>query len=82
VGLGEAAVISFIFGLPILILGGLFSLFMLVFYVFVLVDCAKNEPDEGNSKIVWILIIIFTAPLGGIIYYLIRRPERISTLGR
>lgn len=73
---------SFIFGLPILLLGGLFSLFMLVFYFFVLVDCAKNESEEGNTKVVWILIILFTAPLGGIIYYLIRRPERISILGR
>lgn len=71
-----------IFGLGAMVLGGLFSLFALVFYVYVLVDCAKNEPDDGNTKIVWILIIIFTAPLGGIIYYLIRRPERITTLGR
>lgn len=73
---------SLILGLPILLLGGLFSLFMLVFYFFVLVDCAKNESEEGNTKVVWILIIIFTAPLGGIIYYLIRRPERLTTLGR
>lgn len=73
---------SLILGLPILLLGGLFSLFMVVFYFFVIVDCAKNESEEGNTKVVWILIIIFTAPLGGIIYYLIRRPERLTTLGR
>ena len=73
---------SLIFGLGTMVLGGLFSLFLLVFYAFVLIDCAKNESDEGNTKVVWILIIIFTAPLGGIIYYLIRRPDRISTLGR
>jgi hypothetical protein len=73
---------SLILGLPILLLGGLFSLFMVVFYFFVLVDCAKNESEEGNTKIVWILIVLFTPPLGGIIYYLIRRPERLTTLGR
>ena len=43
---------SLILGLPILLLGGLFSLFMVVFYFFVLVDCAKNESEEGNTKIV------------------------------
>ena len=58
---------SLILGLPILLLGGLFSLFMVVFYFFVLVDCAKNESEEGNTKIVWILIVLFTPPLGGII---------------
>lgn len=73
---------SLIFGFGAIVLGGLFSLFALVFYFFVLVDCAKNESEEGNTKIVWILIILFTAPLGGIIYYLIRRPERLTTLGR
>jgi hypothetical protein len=73
---------SLIFGFGAIVLGGLLSLFALVFYFFVLVDCAKNESEEGNTKIVWILIILFTAPLGGIIYYLIRRPERLTTLGR
>lgn len=73
---------SVIFGLGAVVLGGLCSLLLLAFYFFVLVDCAKNESEEGNTKVVWILIILFTAPLGGLIYYLIRRPERISMLGR
>ena len=70
-----------IFGGAIL-LAALFSILSLAFYIFVIIDCAKYEPDEGNTKIVWILIIVLTAPLGGIIYYLVRRPERISTLGQ
>ena len=65
-----------------ILLGALFSILSLVFYIFVIVDCAKYESDEGNTKIVWILIIVLTAPLGGIIYYLVRRPERISSLGQ
>lgn len=66
---------------PVFLLGLLFSLAMLAFFIFVLIDCAKNEPSDGNTKIVWILIIIFTAPVGGIIYYLVRRPERIASQG-
>jgi len=70
------------FGGAILV-GALFSILSLVFYIFVIVDCAKYESDEGNTKIIWILVILFAAPpLGGIIYYLVRRPERISMLGR
>lgn len=87
--IGHAGVIQkgtamgLIFGLGAIVLGALFTLFLLVFYVFVIVDCAKHESSEGNTKVVWILVILFLAPpLGGIIYYLIRRPERISSFGQ
>ncbi len=73
---------TLIFGLGLFLLGTLFSILCLVFYIYVIVDCAKNESPEGNTKVVWILVIILTAPLGGIIYYLIRRPDRIATLGQ
>ena len=65
-----------------ILFAALFSILSLAFYIFVIIDCAKYEPDEGNTKLVWILIIILTAPLGGIIYYLVRRPERISSFGK
>ena len=35
------------------------------FWIWMLVDCATKEPDSGNSKLVWILIIIFTGCIGG-----------------
>ena len=47
-----------------------------------LVDCASNEPSEGNDKIVWILVILFTFFIGAAIYYLVRRPERMRNHGR
>jgi hypothetical protein len=48
----------------------------------VLVDCATKETDQGNTKIVWILIIVFTHWLGALIYLLARRPQRLKELGR
>ncbi len=45
-------------------------------------DCATEETDQGNTKIVWILIIIFTHWLGALIYLLARRPQRLKELGR
>jgi len=65
-----------------ILFAALFSIVSLAFYIFVIIDCAKYEPGEGNTKIAWILIIILTAPIGGIIFFMIRRPERISTLGQ
>ncbi|NER83987.1 MAG: hypothetical protein F6K42_31480, partial [Leptolyngbya sp. SIO1D8] len=35
-----------------------------------LVDCALQESSQGNTKIVWILIIIFTSWIGAFAYFL------------
>ena len=28
------------------------------FWIWTLIDCATNEPDTGNNKVVWIIIKI------------------------
>jgi len=48
-----------------------------VFWIWMLVDCAKNEPREGNDRIVWVIVIALTHLLGATIYYFARRPERM-----
>jgi hypothetical protein len=65
-----------------------FTLFLLllgitgvVFWAWMIVDCATNEPSQGNDKVVWILIIIFTNWIGALIYYFVRRPQRIDQFG-
>lgn len=46
------------------------------FWIWMLIDCATKEPDTGNTKVVWILIIVLTHLIGAAIYYFVRRPER------
>lgn len=70
------------FSLMFFLLGGLISLVYFLFSIFTLIDCAMHEPSEGNTKLVWILIILFGLGVGPLIYFLVRRPERISTFGR
>ena len=53
-----------------------------VLWIWMLVDCATKEPDEGNTKIIWILIILLTHLLGALLYFFIRRPERKREFGR
>ncbi len=53
-----------------------------VLWVWTIVDCATKEPSEGNDKIIWILIIIFTHWVGALIYMTVRRPRRIAQYGR
>lgn len=53
-----------------------------VLWIWMIIDCATNEPSEGNDKIVWILILIFTNWIGALVYLVVRRPQRIRQHGR
>jgi len=52
------------------------GIFFFVVWIIALVDCAKREnlefpsPSE-NSKVLWILIIIFAGGVGAIVYYFV-----------
>jgi hypothetical protein len=59
-----------------------FWLPLAIFWVWMLVDCLVNEPSEGNDKIVWVLVIVFTGWIGALIYLLARRPTRKAKFGR
>lgn len=52
-----------------------------VFWVVMIIECATKEPSEGNDKLTWILIIVFTHWIGALIYYFVRRPQRIAQFG-
>ena len=53
-----------------------------LFWVWMLVDCAVNEPNTGNNKLVWVLIVLFAHVLGAALYLLVRRPRRLAETGR
>lgn len=70
------------------VIGSLFFLFFVVLgmggtilWVWMLIDCATREPSDGNDKIIWMLVILFTHLLGALIYYFVRRPQRILLYG-
>ncbi|MGA3044908.1 MAG: PLD nuclease N-terminal domain-containing protein [Bryobacteraceae bacterium] len=60
------------------------SLFLLIliatfsFWIWMIVDCATNEPSTGNDKVVWIIVIVFTHFIGALIYYFVRRRPRLE----
>jgi hypothetical protein len=61
---------------------GLFAIASLAFWIWTIIEIATKEPSEGNDKIIWLLIVIFTHSIGALIYLLVRRPERIRKFGR
>ena len=74
--LGIALAEILFFGFLSLISLGLFVLWLLV-----LIDCIKNEPSEGNDKLIWILVIVLTHWIGALIYLLVRKPQRKARYG-
>jgi hypothetical protein len=61
-------------------LNGLASL-ATIFWIWVLIDCLVKEPSDGNDKVAWTLFIIFVPLIGSLVYYFVRRPERIKAVG-
>jgi hypothetical protein len=60
------------FGIFLLVLG----LLGLLFWIWMLIDCALNETTENQQKLIWILVIIFVNLLGAIIYFFVRKLPR------
>ena len=53
-------------------------LFFFVFWIWMLVDCIKNDRISSNEKIVWALAIVFFHFLGSIIYFFAGRTRQRS----
>jgi hypothetical protein len=60
----------------------LLGLLAFLFWLRALIDCATKESSEGNTKVVWVIIIVFTNIVGALIYWLVRRPQRYAELHR
>lgn len=58
------------------------GLLAMLFWVWMLVDCAVNESSAGNDKLVWVIIVLFTHVLGAGLYLFVRRPRRLGETRR
>ncbi len=68
----SALVIFFVLLIPLIWV--IFAISIFVFWVVMLIDAIKNSPE--NTKIVWVLVIIFTHIIGALIYYFVeKRPK-------
>jgi uncharacterized membrane protein YczE len=57
--------------LILLVIGLLFA-----FWLWMLVDCLKNQALQGTEKIVWVLVIVFLHTLGALVYFFVGRSKR------
>ena len=54
---------------------------MFVLWIWTLLDCIKNEPNEGNERVIWVVVIAAANWIGALIYLIARRPKRKALLG-
>jgi len=49
------------------------------FWIWMLIDCIKNDSVKDNEKVAWVLVIALTHFLGAIIYFFAgRQPRKYS----
>jgi hypothetical protein len=63
---GAIALLAWLFCLAI-------GIAIFVFWIWMLIDCIKNNALGSTEKIVWVLVIIFLHALGALIYLLVGR---------
>jgi hypothetical protein len=51
-------------------------LFSFIFWIWMLVDCIRNENISGNERLAWSLVIFFTHFLGALIYFFVGRSRQ------
>jgi hypothetical protein len=70
---------DFLFNTMYGLVSGLCWLAATAFWIWMIVECVTKE--TGNDRTVWIIVIVFVPWVGAILYYLVRRPERIRAYG-
>jgi len=63
---------GFIAGFMLLILFIIaLAVFLFVFWILMLIDCAKRNFKNDNEKVVWIIVIALLGAIGAAIYYFV-----------
>ena len=52
------------------------AVFLMVFWIWMLVDAIQNRALNDGEKVGWVLAIVFFHFLGSVLYYFIGRPKR------
>ena len=59
----------FAFGLGLMLIFLVLGILFFVFWLFMLIDCAKRKFRNDTDKVVWILVIVLIGVIGALVYY-------------
>ena len=73
----SAAVATGFFGVIFLIYAGLivFGILSFVFWIVEIIDVARREFPDPNTKVLWLLLVILLHGIGALIYYFVGKPQ-------
>ena len=62
--------------LAVIVAVALFGVFLMVFWIWSLVNAIQNKGLTDGEKIGWVLAIVFFHFIGSVLYFFIGRPKR------
>jgi prolipoprotein diacylglyceryltransferase len=54
---------------------GIIALAAFAFWIWMLIDAIRRTPSGGNTKLIWILVIILAGIIGALVYFFVQRPK-------
>lgn len=60
---------TFLFGGALFV----FGLIALIFWIWMLVDCARRKFRNNLEKIIWIIVLVFAGIIGALVYLIVIR---------
>ena len=69
----ESSVSIFASIIPLVVVFGIMG-----FFIYVLVDILKSEFTNSVNKIIWLILVLVTGPLGIVLYFFIGRKQKIQ----
>ena len=73
----SGAIVGGVFGLIFLFYAVIFGLAIasFVFWIIEIIDVARREFPDPNTKVLWLLIVILLHGIGALIYYFVGKPQ-------
>jgi len=68
-------VYAFGFGTPVDVFVIVFILLPTIFWLTQFIDVLRRHFPEPNTKIIWVLVVIFTHFIGALVYYFVGRKQ-------
>jgi hypothetical protein len=72
--------IAGLIGLLLMLVGGVLVLAAFVFWIWMLVHAVTNKGLGDGEKIAWVLVILFTHFIGGLIYFFFGRTRGAASI--